>query len=102
MIIYDLELATTEQQADDFVRLLTQTMHSCRGEPGCLLYRFSADLNDSRLFYLSEWWEEEVDLLAHVGAPPFLEFLAKLPRFGRIVSSVARQGDLTSYTRPVS
>ena len=100
MIVYDVVLAVIEHQRDRFVDLLNQTMTSCRGEPGCLLYRFSVDLDDPTRFYLSEWCEDETALQAHVAAAPFREFVAALPELGRIVSSTARQGSLTPYKRP--
>lgn len=97
MILFDVELATTPDQRPAFVALIERTMAACRSEPGCTIYRFTADVADPLRFYLCELWEDEAALLAHAGAQPFRDFLAELPAVGSIVSSAARQGDLAPY-----
>lgn len=97
MILFDVEFATTAEQRSAFVALLDRTMTASRQEAGCVLYRFATDLADPNRFYLCELWEDEAALFAHAAGQPFRDFLADLPATGRILSSVARQGDLAPY-----
>jgi quinol monooxygenase YgiN len=48
-------------------------------EPGCLRYRFYADLADPNLFLLFEEWETEAALHAHFQTPHMARFSAALP-----------------------
>jgi len=50
-----------------------------RREPGCLAYRFSADLADPTLFYVHEEWESADALAAHFRTPHMAAFHAALP-----------------------
>ena len=42
----------------------------------CLLYSFAVDIQHSNVLWITEQWQEESDLMAHLGAPHTLEFLA--------------------------
>src|SRR3546814_20094323 len=77
-------------------------MAGSQAEEGCLIYRFTADLDDPRLFHLVELWESEAAFAGHATGAPFRNFLAELHLVGRVVRSVARQGPLEhfDFTRP--
>ncbi len=98
MILFDVQLATTEQGLVAFKALLAETMAGSQAEPGCILYRFTADLDDPLRFYLCELWESEGALMAHATGASFRHFLATLPGCGSVLKSVARSGDLNPYS----
>ncbi|MDB5687355.1 MAG: hypothetical protein JWR77_1944 [Rhizorhabdus sp.] len=98
MIFLDVQLATTEENRAAFKALLAETMAGSQAEPGCLIYRFTADLENPSLFYLSELWESEGALMDHARGAPFKNFLATLPSCGSVLKSVARSGDLNPYS----
>jgi quinol monooxygenase YgiN len=50
---------------DAFVAQSVETIHTSRGEKGCLEYVIAADLTDSGRAILSERWESTDDLDAH-------------------------------------
>lgn len=98
MILFDVQLATTEAGLPAFRALLADTMAASQAEPGCLLYRFTADLDDPLRFYLCELWESEEALMAHAVGAPFRHFLATLPGCGSVLQSTARRGQLDPYS----
>ena len=97
MILIDVELSTTAAQRDDLIALLDNTMRASRTEPGCLIYRFSADLTDPLTFYLVELWQDEAALTTHFQGEAFSVFAAQIAAVGRVESSKARNGDLQPY-----
>lgn len=97
MILFDVVLQTTAEQRDAMLALLGKSMAGSQVEAGCLLYRFTADLDDPLRFYLVELWESEAALMGHAQGVPFKTFLAELPSCGAIVSSTARTGELAPY-----
>jgi quinol monooxygenase YgiN len=97
MILIEVELETTEAQKEDFLALLRATMAASRAEPGCVTYRFTADLDDPLRFYLIELWETEADLQNHFRGEGFRNFIAQMPQLGTVLSSVPRSGPLEPY-----
>jgi quinol monooxygenase YgiN len=70
-------------------------------EPGCLRYRFGADLHDPATIYLAEVWEDEAALKAHFAMPHSSAFsvvlrecLVALPEATRY--DVSSSGPLTA------
>lgn len=98
MILFDVTLVAHAGEERRLVDLLSRTMAACLAEPGCLIYRFSADLAEAGRFHLVELWEDEAALHAHAVAAPFRAFLASLAALGRVERSVARCGNLEPYT----
>lgn len=98
MILIDVALATTAEQRDRCAAALTKQMQVSRVEPGCLVYRFTADLEDPLVFRLFELWEDEAALGQHMKTPDFAAFVAGMPEYGRVLSSTARSGPLEPYT----
>lgn len=97
MILIDVKLSTTAAQRDAFIALLTATMQGSQEEPGCVIYRFTADLSDPHTFFLIELWQDEAALAAHFKGAAFMNFVAKIGELGRVDSSVSRSGDLQPY-----
>jgi quinol monooxygenase YgiN len=69
-------------------------------EKGCILYRFTTDIDHPARFVLSELGESEEHLKAHVAGEAFTNFWAELPAGGSFVSSAAWEGPLTAYVPP--
>jgi quinol monooxygenase YgiN len=59
-------------------------------EPGCIAYRFSADLEDANTFLIFEQWESEAALTAHFQTPHMAEFNAAIGRFLAAAPAVHR------------
>jgi quinol monooxygenase YgiN len=97
VIFFDVTLEATQETSERLLTLLRKTMAASCAETGCLIYRFTADLDDPLRFYLVELWASEADLMAHAAGAAFRTFLAELPASGKIVGSAARQGDLAPY-----
>jgi len=97
MIFLDVTLEAHDGSSDQLTALLRETMQASCAEPGCLIYRFSADLDDQSRFHLIELWETEADFLAHSSGKPLARFRAELPACGKVASLVRRQGDLVPY-----
>ncbi|MEI9984732.1 MAG: putative quinol monooxygenase [Aliidongia sp.] len=98
MILFDVILRANSEQREGLVQLLRKTMAASRAEPGCLIYRFTGDLDDPLRFHLIELWATEADLMAHAAGPAFRSFLAELPGLGALLGSTARQGSLEPYS----
>ena len=77
-----------------------RTAAATREEEGCVLYRFSTDVELPDRFVLTELWAGEEDLKAHFAGPAFKTFFAELPQGGSFVSSRAWEGPLASYQPP--
>jgi quinol monooxygenase YgiN len=80
-----------------FIASLCEMMRVSQAEPGCLHYRFSADLESVGRFYLTEEWASEDALQSHLRTPHFAAFLAQLDRCEAKRSTDARCGELAPY-----
>src|SRR3546814_4618366 len=88
MILFDVTIEAKDDRRKEATGLLRRTMAGSQAEEGCLIYRFTADLDDPRLFHLVELWESEAAFAGHATGAPFRNFLAELPLVGRVVRSV--------------
>jgi len=98
MILFDVTLETSQEQRPAMLDLLRRTMKASQAEPGCLVYRFAADLDDPLRFHLVELWESEEAFMGHAGGDALRGFIADLPACGKLVASTARKGDLAPFT----
>jgi quinol monooxygenase YgiN len=64
---------------DEAMRVALAMAEATRKEPGCVTYRFFADLEAADTFFLFEEWETEDALTRHFATPHMAEFQAKLP-----------------------
>src|SRR3546814_7251212 len=67
MRLFDVTIEAKDDRRKEATGLLRRTMAGSQAEEGCLIYRFTADLDDPRLFHLVELWESEA---AFALAPP--------------------------------
>ena len=45
-------------------------------EAGCLLYSIAVDINHSNVIWITEQWESESALMAHLSMPHIVDFMA--------------------------
>lgn len=69
-------------------------IEASEAEPGCISYRFSVDIMNSRRFRIYEEWESEDALKAHFASPHMAEFQARLKDL-----RITRR-DIVKYERP--
>jgi len=89
-----------KEPPEAFKKLAQRTMTASAAEKGCVVYRFTADLDVANRFVLTEIWEDEAALMGHFGGEAFTQFMAEMPVKAGIVSHVALQGTMTPYTPP--
>lgn len=100
MIFIEAIFEASSDARNDFIGLMRGMMAASRREKGCVLYRFTADLEFPNRFILTELWENEEDLKAHFAGEAFKNFFAKLPGKGGAAGYTAWQGPLVSYAPP--
>jgi quinol monooxygenase YgiN len=67
------------ERRDEAMRAALAMAEATRKEPGCVSYRFYADLEAPDTFFLFEEWETEEALARHFATPHMAEFQARLP-----------------------
>ena len=79
MIIVSGTVAIKAGRRDAAVRVAQTMVAATVKEPGCLRYRFYADLDDPDTFFLYEEWESEEALATHFQTEHMRAFQAELP-----------------------
>ncbi len=97
MIHVDATLEISDESLQILRPLMRDAMAATVLEPGCLVFRFTRDLTSPNLFYMSELWESEAALKAHMQAPSFLNVIGILLQNVKLVSFNTRQGELVHY-----
>src|SRR3546814_12587058 len=92
MILFDVTIEAKDDRRKEATGLLRRTMAGSQAEEGCLIYRFTADLDDPRLFHLVELWESEAACDGNDNEAPFRNVPAELTWVGRAVVSGGREG----------
>lgn len=100
MILINAVLLCDLEKRDEMNSLLVRTMSGSQGEEGCILYRFTSDIEDEHYYHLLEMWEDESALENHMAGEPFRNFIASIPAVGKLVSSDWFKGDMKSWQRP--
>jgi quinol monooxygenase YgiN len=57
---------------------LARNIAATRAEPGCLSYAYGVDVADGDLVHVSEQWESEAAIDAHMAAPHMAEMMATI------------------------
>ena len=68
-----VELAPGDIEA--YIASAQKIVEPTRAEKGCQLYAIARDINDPNVVWISEQWDEEEDLFAHLRADHINEFL---------------------------
>jgi quinol monooxygenase YgiN len=100
MILIELIFDAPTDAQDNVAELARRTTAATHRENGCILYRFTTDLDRPARFILTELWESEEHLKAHFAGDAFKNFWAQLPPGGTFVSTTAWEGPLAAYVPP--
>ena len=100
MILIELIFDAAPEDRDAVTSLARRTTDATREEEGCILYRFTTDIDLPNRFILNELWDSEDALVTHFRGDACKTFWDELPKGGGIVSSASWQGPLVSYTPP--
>ena len=65
-----------------------QYIDASRLEPGCVAYRWSADLSEPGIIYVFEQWTDEASLLNHFQCSPYQDTLKVFNETGILESEV--------------
>jgi quinol monooxygenase YgiN len=79
MIVIAGTVAVRPDKRDEAVRAALAMAEATRREPGCITYRFSADLADPNSIYIFEEWESGDALARHFQTEHMRIFRAGLP-----------------------
>ena len=66
MILVDGTMEIHDGALETILPMMRDSMTATRLEEGCLIYRFSADLDNLNLIHMVELWESEAALAAHM------------------------------------
>jgi quinol monooxygenase YgiN len=97
MIHVDATMELSNEALEILVPMMREVMAATVLEDGCLVYRFTADLTSPNLIHISELWESEAALNAHMAAPAFQKVIGTLLKHANIVNFATRQGELGHY-----
>lgn len=75
MLVVAGRIAVKPERREDAVRLALEVAAATRAEPGCLSYRFYADLEDPGTFFIFEEWRDQTALDGHFTTPHMATFL---------------------------
>ena len=81
MIVVAGTVAVKPETREEAVRAALEMARATRAEPGCISYRFFADLADPNTFLIFEEWESDEALATHFQTPHMATFQQRLPRF---------------------
>ncbi len=90
MIIVSGTVQIRADRRAEAIRVAAKMAETTQEEPGCLSYRFSADLIDPNLFYIFEEWESDEALTRHFGTDHMREFQQTLPNLLAGAPSIKR------------
>lgn len=91
MILVTGSIDVDPDQRDAFIEAARKVMAASCSEDGCEQYVFSADLDDSGRFHISERWAGEDAMAAHMGQAHLAAFLGS-------IGAMVRGSSLTKWT----
>ena len=90
MIVIAGTVRVRSERRDEAIGAMLEMADATRGEPGCLSYRFSADLTDRSTFFLFEEWESEDALARHFRTAHMEAFRRRIPDLAAGPSAIRR------------
>lgn len=57
---------------------LAENVAATRAEAGCSHYAYAVDLSDPNLLHVTEWWEDQESMKAHMATPHMAKLMATL------------------------
>lgn len=97
LVVIDAVVEARAGFEQSFRQLLREMEDASRKEPGCHIYRFTADLDVADRYHLLEIWAGEEALTAHLAGGALKSFLAGLGRYGVLLSSEPWIGHMAPY-----
>jgi len=97
MILVNGTLEIADTALETLIPMIRDAMTATHQEEGCLVYRFTRDLDSPNLIHIVELWESEAALQAHMQGAAFREVMQALSQHARIVSFAPRQGELREF-----
>ena len=79
MIVVAGTVRVRPERRAEAVRVAVAMAEATRAEPGCLSYRFAADLGDPDTFLVFEEWEDEAALARHSATEHMATFRRAVP-----------------------
>lgn len=96
MILVTGTLVIDPANLDRATALVGPLMEATRAEPGNLGYSFSSTLGDPGRLVISEAWEDQAAIDAHMAAPHFVEFMGAAGELG-VTHVEIHQYDVTGH-----
>ena len=100
MIAIAARIVLNPAHVEAFIAEATKLVAPTLKEPGCTWYSFARDICEPNVLRISEEWESEDHLQAHLRAPHIKAFLAAISTL-ELLEMVSRQYEVTSVG-PVS
>lgn len=95
MIAITARVELAPASVEDYVEAAKTLVEPTREEKGCQLYAMARDICDPSVIWISEQWEAQADLDAHLRSPHIKRFLEQTGVM-EVVSLDARQYEVTS------
>jgi quinol monooxygenase YgiN len=76
MLFATLQFEVKAGERERFAAAAREVMDQTRSEPGCVAYSFTADLEHPDRFHITEIWESEEAVAAHLAQPHAKKMLA--------------------------
>lgn len=87
--------------AEKAVAAAIEVCRHTRQEPGCLVYTFARDVENDKLFRISELWQDAAALEAHL-EQPYVEAFREAMAGANLVSISARMFDASNERDPMA
>ena len=95
MISLVIIVEAAEGKAEDFLNYITEEAADVIAhEPGCCQFLVSRSKEDSNVFTLAEFYDDDAALEYHRGTPHFLLFQERVQEHGLIAKKTPVQGEV--------
>lgn len=101
MIFIEVVLkAPNEAVLHEMLPTIREAMAATAAEDGCIVYRFTHDIDDPCLLHVTELWESEETLFTHFAGDALKIVMRVLPRM-EVLGIKARKGDMVMFDLPL-
>ncbi|GAC27487.1 putative quinol monooxygenase [Brumicola pallidula] len=76
MLVISARIELAPKDVDAYIAAAQKIITATHAETGCYLYAIAVDINLANVIWITEQWESESDLMAHLNMPHIVEFLA--------------------------
>ncbi|NHN39255.1 antibiotic biosynthesis monooxygenase [Pseudomaricurvus alcaniphilus] len=75
MLVISARVEVAPADAEAYIAGAQKIIEPTRAEQGCQLYGLARDISEPNVVWISEQWDSEADLFAHLKTPHIAEFL---------------------------